>query len=101
MITSVPFAQEISAYVFQPFLLNFLSPEQTKQIKQIAITVFSRISEFFKSFKSINSQPKEINIKAIAMIGCLSLIALLVISMLRCRDVQFVPPPTPLKKDAS
>lgn len=86
MFASIQLGQWASfAHVYQPTLLNFLPAEPTKRIKEIAFATFAKISGFLRTF---NNQSNEINIKAIAMISCLSLVALMVISMLRHRDAQ-------------
>jgi hypothetical protein len=91
MLPSIQFCQWTSYVNFSvSSFFNFLSSKQTNRIKEIALAIFLRIADFFKSF---NNQSKEINIKAIAMIGCLSLIALLVISIFRS-DTRLMPPPT-------
>lgn len=82
-------------YIRQSPFSQFLSSDQTKRIKEIALDCFIKASEFFAKFKL---QSNETNIKAMAMISCLSLIALLVISMLRRRDHNLMPPPTPIIK---
>ncbi len=72
--------------IFQlPAFLNSLSQDPVKHIKELALSIFSKMSELFKAF---NNQTNEINIKTIAMVSCLSLVALLVISMLRRRDIR-------------
>jgi hypothetical protein len=85
------------AQTYQNSFLYFLSEDPLKRIKDIAIDIFSKFSHFVKSF---NNQSKEINnTKTIAMIGCLSLIAIFVISLLRRRNARFVPHPTPMKDE--
>jgi glutaredoxin 2 len=66
----------------------------TQRIKEIVAAAFQKISDFFNAY---NKHSNESNIKTFALISCLSLIALLVISMLRRRDSRLVPPPTPMK----
>lgn len=57
--------------------------------------IFKEISDFFSSF---DIYPAERNIKTFALVSCVSLIALLVISMFRKVDMSIVPPPTPAPK---
>ena len=85
MLASIQFNHWSS---FTPLCLSFpninhLISEITKQIKAIALTIFAKISEGLRTF---NNQSNEINLKTIAMVSCLSLIALLVISILRRHD---------------
>jgi hypothetical protein len=92
MFASIQLSQWTScSFIYQTFFFNSLSLDSIKRIKEIAITIFSKISAFCKSF---NNQSKEINVKAIAMISCLSLVALLVISILRRRDSVLIPMPS-------
>lgn len=74
------------------FFSDTMISQLTNRIKEIAAAIFQKISDFFNSY---NKYSNESNIKAFALISCLSLIALLVISMLRRRDSSLVPPPTP------
>lgn len=90
MLASIHLGQWASYnQIIQPAFLNFLSSDVTKRIKDVAIAIFSKVSAFLKSF---NNQSSEINIKGIAMISCLCLVTLLVISILRRRDAGFVLP---------
>lgn len=76
--------------------LNFVQQGQTNRIKEIAFDAFTKLSAFFRSF---NNQSKEINMKPIAMISCLSLITLLIISIFRRREESIILPPTPMKRN--
>lgn len=78
-------------------LLKFLQEDLTVRVQEIVADIFSKIVAFFRSF---NSQSKEINLKPIAMISCLSLVTLLLISIFRRRGESIIPPPTPMKKNA-
>lgn len=95
LLKSIQF-DKISHYgvLLQTSLLNFIEYEETKRIKEIAASIFNRLSSFFSSF---GSQSKEMNLKPLAMISCLSLIALLVISFLRKGEDSIIPPQTPMK----
>lgn len=66
-----------------PAFLNFSSSELTNRIKEIATAIFSKATNLFKSFQN---QSSEINIKAVAMISCVSLIVVLVRGFLRRRE---------------
>jgi hypothetical protein len=81
-----------SAYLYQEVLPNISSSEIIKRIREIAVDMFTRVSEFFNAF---NKPSNENNLKVFALISCASLIALLVISMLRRRDTRIVYPSTP------
>ncbi len=82
------FSNHICLPTFSP-----ISPSEIlNKIKDVAQTIFLKLRDFFKNS---SNQNKEINLKAIAMVSCLSLIALLVISILRRRDGRLIPPPTP------
>ena len=85
---SLPISSSPSSY-FKPSFLN-LSPAPTtiQRIKEIAGTIFLRLSEFLKSFQAPASN--EGNLKTFALVSCLSLIALLVLSILRRRDPNLV-----------
>lgn len=83
------------AALLQSSLLNFIEYEETKRIKEIAASIFNRLSSFFSSF---GSQSKEMNLKPLAMISCLSLIAILVISFLR-KGEDSIFPQTPMKNN--
>lgn len=73
---------------------EFLSSETTKRIKEIALSIFKRITDFCSLWK----QPSdETNLKAVALVSCLSLIALIVIAILRRPNSSIVPPNTPEK----
>ena len=83
-----------SAAIFSssPFS-NIFSSKITQRIKEIAAINLQRISDFF----TLYGQSNENNVKAFALVSCLSLISLLVISMLRKRDAPIVFPFTPRK----
>lgn len=84
MFASIQFGSVTSLTYFYPqSFLNALFSEPIQRVQKIAIAVFSRSYEFFNSF---NKPSGETNLKTVAFISCLSLIALLVISMLRRRD---------------
>lgn len=73
---------------------EIVSPDLTKRIQEYTKTIFVELSVFFTSF---DVYPTEKNIKTFALVSCLSLIALLVISMFRKQDASLVSPPTPWK----
>lgn len=73
-------------------LSDTIISQLTQRIKEIVAAVWQKISDFFGSY---HKPSNESNIKTFAIISCVSLIALLVISMLRRRDSNLVPPPTP------
>lgn len=75
-----------------PYIAGLISSEQIGRIKEIASGIFSRIAAFISH---ADSESNQINVKTLAMISCISLIALLVISILRQRDTRILPPPTP------
>lgn len=78
---------------------NYSTPYTIQQITTIAINIFAKIKEFLQFFIY---KPREINLKMIATIGCLSLISLFTISMLRSRREPphlLIPPMTPQKID--
>jgi len=77
--------------------LNIIEQDQAKRIKEFIFNIFSKLNSFFSSF---NSQSKEMNLKPIAMISCLSLVTLLVISIFRRRSDSLIPPPTPTRGQA-
>lgn len=72
-------------------LSQLLASQQVQRVKAIALDIFEKFSGFIKKFKS---QSNEINLKPIAMISCLCLIAILVISMLRHCATRPLPPKT-------
>lgn len=57
--------------------------ERTRRVRELSKEVFSKMSNFLRSFYY---QPKEMNIKPIAMVCCVSLITLLAISLFRRRN---------------
>ena len=59
---------------------------------EVVTTIFKCISSFFNKY-SIESNDS--NLKAFAFIGCLSLIALLILSVFRRHQGSIVEPPTP------
>ncbi len=61
-------------------LTQLLASEQVQRVKGIALSTFEKFSSFLTKFKSPSN---EINLKPIAMVSCLCLIAILVISMFR------------------
>lgn len=69
-------------------LTQLLASQQVQRVKAIALDIFEKFSGFIKKFKS---QSNEIDLKPMAMISCLSLIAILVISMLRHCSIRSVP----------
>lgn len=71
----------------QARFLNNFSSKIAQQVKKIALITFTKFSNFFNSF---NQQPYESNLKAFALVSCLSLIALLVISILQQRDSNLI-----------
>lgn len=95
MFPPIHFDSFISLAFFssQP-LLNSLQSDITQRAKDIAIAAFKKMTEFFTFF---NNQSNEINLKTFALISCVSLIALLVISMLLRKDSRLIDPPTPEK----
>lgn len=72
---------------YQESFFNFFSTDLTKRIKETVVNIFSQIFKFFKAF---DNQSNEINIKAVAMVSCLCLIGILIISNLK-RDENLVP----------
>lgn len=68
---------------------QLLATTQAQRVKDVALVVFDRCSGFVKKFKG---QSNEINIKPIAMISCLSLIAILIISVFRHYAICPLPP---------
>lgn len=94
MMTSIRFDSLISS-ISPPSTNSFidvLSTATAQRIKDIAIHIFTRLSAFLNAF---SRQSNESNLKGFALISCLSLIALLVISLLRQRDSPIIPLPTP------
>ena len=91
-LQSVTWDSCFSSYFCMPAFSPISPSEIMNTVKDVAQTIFLKLRDFFKKN---NNQNKEINLKAIAMVSCLSLIALLVISILRCRDGRLIPPPTP------
>jgi hypothetical protein len=92
MFTSVQFGLLDPAVAYQNPSFSSFPDRLMKRIKEIAISTFHRIFEFFKSFQKPS---KETNLKTFAIISCLSLIALLVISMLRRRKSHTAQEPDP------
>lgn len=91
-IYSPSFSNSIISHSFS--FSEIISPDITKRIQEYATPIFNQLSDFFTSF---DVYPAEKNIKTFALVSCLSLIALLVISMFRKNGSSIVPPPTPFK----
>ncbi|WP_068471424.1 hypothetical protein [Candidatus Protochlamydia phocaeensis] len=85
-------ARSLALNQFASPLLQHAYSDQIRRIKEVALSFFSKCYDIFRNIETSSNQ---INVKTLAMISCLSLIAILVISILRRRDSRFVPPPTP------
>lgn len=85
-------------FSFLPSIQNsvqgFFQNEQFKRIQEFVIALLAKLSSYFSSF---NTQSKEINVKPIAMIGFLSLVGLIVFSIFRESDANFITPLKPRK----
>ena len=72
--------------------MNFSSMRTVIKIKDAVIKFFKKIFEFATTF---NSESRGDNLKNVALISCLSLIALLVVAIMGRRNSRLTPPPTP------
>lgn len=74
-------------------LKGVVAQAQTSRIKEIVLSIFSKVTSFFHSF---NSHSTEVNLLPVAMISCLTLAGILVISIIRKYEKNTVMPSTPM-----
>ncbi len=92
---------------------NILASDHVRRIKEIALSVFTTIQNFFNKYSTESPQSTG-SVKSIAMFSFISLFALLLISVVRNRSanhghhhhghlhnrVGILPPPTPRREQA-
>ncbi|CUI17917.1 putative membrane protein [Candidatus Protochlamydia naegleriophila] len=81
---------------------DFLSSEHVRRVKEVALSIFRQIYNFFSNYNSESTQSGG-SVKSIGMIGFMSLIAIMLITLLRTprngnreqNRAGFLPPVTP------
>lgn len=83
---------------------DILASDSVRRIKEIALSIFSKISNFLSNYNSESAQPSG-SVKSIGMLGFISVSLLLLISFLRNRRFNvgnngggILPPPTPRRE---
>lgn len=85
----------VLSFSFNSLTSNFYQitvSQITERIKEIATDVFKKICEWFRF---ISAKPDQMNIKVFALISCVSLIIILVVSSFCGKKTSIVIPPTP------